>query len=62
VIIRRFTLDSELRRMARQCKDPGDRYTLERAAKAIKEYSATEHKSADVLELERMLRLIDPRP
>lgn len=58
---RRYTLDSELRRMAKGCKDERDRHTLERAAKVLKDYTREQIKTADVLELEQLYRLEDLR-
>lgn len=58
--IRRTTLAGELRRIRQTTKDPMDKHYLTRAIKTLKALTA-ETRLPDVLELERMYLLQDPR-
>jgi hypothetical protein len=65
VSVRRFTLDSEVRRIAKRTLDPMDRSTLLWAAKELAAVRAwqkiNDKEAADVSKLERLFGLEDPR-
>jgi hypothetical protein len=59
--LRRFTLAGELQRLRRNSADEHDKFVLGWAVRTIKHTLAAREEQTDVLELERLFRLEDPR-
>jgi hypothetical protein len=64
-LVRRYTLDSEARRIARTLDDPLDKFKLRWAAKVVGLYAALceekEKEQTGIAWLERLAALEDPR-